>query len=176
MLGDTWENLEANGMEMNVNVELCNPRPMGWDSHQYWEKRITCQPATTKSPLAFAPNFKYKPLPPGYFRLLTTVGLGDFPAVQIEAFPMDAAPEHVAMSYAWGKNATSGTFFYNSKTFAVSSHVLDALNSGGLGLRNTKVWIDAIYINRADEEEKANQVAEMQRIYARATRVAIWLC
>lgn len=175
LLGDTWENLEEHGVEMKVNVELCNPQPICWDSHEQVERRITSPPTNTKSPLALASNFQYKPLPPGYFRLLTIVGLGDFPVVQMEAFPMDAAPEYVAMSYAWGKNATSRTFFCNNQTFAVSSHVLDALNSLGLGLRTTKVWIDAICINQADEEEKANQVAEMQRIYAQATRVAIWL-
>jgi hypothetical protein len=175
LLGDTWENLEEQGVEMKVNVELCNPQPICWDSYEQVERRITSPPTSSKLPLALASSFKYKPLPPGYFRLLTIVGPGDFPVGQMEAFSLDAAPEYVAMSYSWGKNTTSRTFFCNNQTFAVSSEVLDALNSLGLGLRTTKVWIDAICINQADEEEKANQVAEMQRIYARATRVAIWL-
>jgi hypothetical protein len=175
LLGDTWENLGERGVEMKVDVELCNPRPIGWDSHERMERRITSPPTNTKMPLALASNCKYKPLPRGYFRLLTIVGLGDFPVIQMEAFPMDAPPEYVAMSYAWRKNTTSRTFFCNNQTFAVSSYVLDALNSFGLGFRSTKVWIDAICINQADEEEKANQVADMQRIYAQATRVAIWL-
>ena len=35
--------------------------------------------------------------------------------------------------------------------------------------------VDAIYINQADDEEKSGQVAGMDRIFASAKNVRVWL-
>ena len=59
---------------------------------------------------------------------------------------MDDAPEYTAMSYAWGREASSRAFFCNGQNFAVPSHVLDALNYLGLGYMDKQIWIDAICI------------------------------
>jgi hypothetical protein len=37
------------------------------------------------------------------------------------------------------------------------------------------LWIDAIAINQANDEEKSWQIQQMQNIYQAATRVIIWL-
>lgn len=50
--------------------------------------------------LTLLTDFEYAPLPLGYFHLLTVHDLGDFPIVEIEAFPMDGMLKYTAMSYA----------------------------------------------------------------------------
>jgi len=37
------------------------------------------------------------------------------------------------------------------------------------------IWIDAIYINQGDTEEKSRQVQVMSMVYAKAIRVVVWL-
>ncbi|KAI1015049.1 hypothetical protein LB503_004022 [Fusarium chuoi] len=37
------------------------------------------------------------------------------------------------------------------------------------------IWIDAICINQEDNDEKGRQVQSMAEIYAKATRVIVWL-
>lgn len=37
------------------------------------------------------------------------------------------------------------------------------------------LWVDAICINQGDEEEKAQQVTSMTRIFGLASRVVVWL-
>jgi hypothetical protein len=122
-----------------------------------------------------ATDFEYKPLPPGYFRLLTIRDLGDSLIVKMEAFPMDGAPKYAAVSYARGRDVSSRAFLCNDRNFAVSGYVLDALNHIGLAWQDSKIWIDAICINQADDTEKALQVAEMRRIYYKAEKVVVWL-
>ena len=64
----------------------------------------------------------------------------------------------------------------NKDSFAVSAHVLDALNHlQQAQFSRKKIWIDAICINQEDDVEKAVQVAHMQSIYARAEEVFVWL-
>jgi hypothetical protein len=93
----------------------------------------------------------------------------------MEAFPMGGAPEYAAVSYAWGRGVSSRAFFCDDRNFAVSGHVLDALNHLGLAWQDSKIWIDGICINQADDAEKALQVAEMRRIYYEAEKVIVWL-
>ena len=40
---------------------------------------------------------------------------------------------------------------------------------------NIRLWVDAICINQADNEEKAHQIPLMEQIYGNASRVLIWL-
>lgn len=37
------------------------------------------------------------------------------------------------------------------------------------------IWVDAVCINQADEEEKRYQIQSMARIYGQANRVIVWL-
>jgi hypothetical protein len=37
------------------------------------------------------------------------------------------------------------------------------------------IWIDAICINQEDNDEKGQQVQSMAKIYAKASRVIVWL-
>ena len=88
--GDTWENLEKNhGFEMKIQTRLLNVRDGNRTvSAEEVERLIRTPGSTSKMPfLGISTDFKYAPLPDGYFRLLTIRGLGDFPIVEMEAFP-----------------------------------------------------------------------------------------
>ena len=58
----------------------------------------------------------------------------------------------------------------------VQSNLYQALVQLGLlsGPART-IWVDAICINQNDDEERAQQVSQMRKIYAQASRVVVWL-
>lgn len=176
--GDTWENLERrHGLQVHLVLKR-SKKKMGERivSAEEVERLIAIPGSLSQgSSLSRTTDFEYKPLPAGHFRLLTIRGLGDFPEVEIESFPMAGAPEYAAVSYAWGRAISSRAFFCNHRNFAVSAHVLDLLNHLGLAWQDHKIWIDAICINQADDAEKAVQVAAMRNIYLNAEKVIVWL-
>jgi heterokaryon incompatibility protein (HET) len=53
------------------------------------------------------------------------------------------------------------------------------LHAALLRLRNHSferiVWVDAVCINQADNQEKAHQIQNMTKIYGQANRVIVWL-
>ena len=95
-------------------------------------------------------------------------------------------PKYTALSYAWGRTSTN------------SSHLTDVVICHGLRLRVTAtlnqalhricethrrsgsrspmlLWVDSICINQIDPEERKLQVQRMADIYARCSRMVIWL-
>ena len=38
-----------------------------------------------------------------------------------------------------------------------------------------RIWIDTIYINQQDQQERGHQVRSITKIYGRAHRVVVWL-
>ncbi|OAL45453.1 HET-domain-containing protein [Pyrenochaeta sp. DS3sAY3a] len=83
-----------------------------------------------------------------------------------------------ALSYAWGSQANSYPITLNGKRFDVHHNLYTALPF--LSMRGNvqlyrPLWIDAICINQSDEEEKLQQIRLMNRIYAEANKVWVWL-
>ncbi|KAH7627231.1 heterokaryon incompatibility protein-domain-containing protein [Sordaria sp. MPI-SDFR-AT-0083] len=80
-----------------------------------------------------------------------------------------------ALSYVWGSKAKPYSIFINGRNLAVGKNLYAAL----LHLRDHSIqrtiWIDAICINQGDNEEKGHQVQSMAKIYAKASRVIVWL-
>jgi hypothetical protein len=164
--GDMWGYREKYGSKTEANARIPNPRPAG---------RIVTPGSTSRAPLTVSSDYKHTALPRGYFRLMTVRRLSDSPIVEVEAFPMNAAPEYAAMSYAWSSDVSSRAFSCNGQNSAVPGHVLDALSHLGQAWIGKKIWVDAICINQANDAEKAVQVAEMRQIYSQAKQVVIWL-
>jgi len=84
-----------------------------------------------------------------------------------------------ALSYAWGSDEDPAYIFVGAKSrLRVRRNVtqiLRYLRDGiALGCTLRILWIDAICINQADEEEKGKQVTMMGNIYACAVSVLIW--
>ncbi|KAK3493505.1 heterokaryon incompatibility protein-domain-containing protein [Neurospora crassa] len=80
-----------------------------------------------------------------------------------------------ALSYVWGSRDNRRSIVVNGCDLAVGENLYAAL----LHLRDPSVertiWIDAICINQEDTEEKGHQVQSMAKIYAKATRIIVWL-
>lgn len=114
------------------------------------------------------------------FRLLVVMGFGAFPTISLKEKEVTAR-KYIALSYAWGREANARAMFCNFASFAISEHVLAALNYLCLIRldvnkdRSQWYWIDAICIDQTCGEEKAKQVAMMGDIYINASLVLIWL-
>ncbi|KAK3338111.1 heterokaryon incompatibility protein-domain-containing protein [Neurospora tetraspora] len=80
-----------------------------------------------------------------------------------------------ALSYVWGSEDKPCSISINGCDLAVGGNLYAAL----LHLRDHSIqrtiWIDAICINQGDNEEKGHQVQSMAEIYAKASRVIVWL-
>ena len=80
-----------------------------------------------------------------------------------------------ALSYVWGTTLVPYKISVNDSPFYVTYNLYCALKQ----LRHMKndrvLWIDAICINQRDSTEKGSQVQIMRDIYAKASRVVVWL-
>ncbi|KAF5563133.1 ACB 4-hydroxyacetophenone monooxygenase [Fusarium phyllophilum] len=80
-----------------------------------------------------------------------------------------------ALSYVWGSDHGSQSISIDRCYLHVGRNLFDAL----LHLRDPSIerilWIDAVCINQEDKTEKGHQVQSMAKIYAKATRVIVWL-
>jgi hypothetical protein len=93
---------------------------------------------------------------------------------EVKVFPLDSAPEYIALSYRWGPPLPLHNLFIGDKALKIR----DILNSCLLELRgdvDTWLWIDQICIAQTDTMERNHQVGMMARIYSNATSVIIWL-
>jgi hypothetical protein len=82
-------------------------------------------------------------------------------------------PDFVAVSYVWGTAPASITISCNGGSILVSPSAYEMLEH--LCMHGQWYWIDAICINQFDTDEKATQIPLMQRIYAHARSVYIWM-
>jgi hypothetical protein len=157
-----------------VTATISNPRIVP-DSLSY---EHSPPPAATGRRLDLNTGYKYKPLRGDQFRLLSALGAGAFPLCEIKEHAFGNAPTYTAISYAWGKEVTTRAMFCNGESFAVSAHVLEALNNLCWirpGDQTLNYWIDAICIDQHNAAEKAAQVNKMREIYCNAERVLVWL-
>jgi len=129
--------------------------------------------------------YYHPPLPRGndnirLLRLMPNKNENKTAIIKCQLFSYSLEPDkstHVydALSYVWGNpNETLPIF--------IDGHVLDitaSLHAALLRLRDHSleriIWVDAICINQADEEEKGHQIQSMARIYGQANRVIVWL-
>jgi hypothetical protein len=93
---------------------------------------------------------------------------------EIEVFPLERAPEYVALSYRWGPPSPSHDLLIGNKALKIR----DILNSCLLELReelDTWLWIDQICIAQVDTAERNHQVGMMSRIYSNSASVIVWI-
>jgi len=84
-----------------------------------------------------------------------------------------------ALSYAWGADEDSAYIFVGAnsrlRVRRNVTQILRYLRDGNTpGCTTRTLWIDAICINQADDEEKGMQVTMMGNIYACAKSVLVW--
>jgi hypothetical protein len=82
-----------------------------------------------------------------------------------------------ALSYVWGERDFSATLRLQDgvKMMKITPNLAEALRR----LRHTDqprtLWVDQICMNQNDDQEKAQQVSMMARIYESAKQVLVWL-
>jgi hypothetical protein len=129
-------------------------------------------------------QYRYSPLSPGpdSTRMLRLMPHEDETAdIQCEIFeyslPNSCKRTHMydALSYVWGNLHEKLPIFVHKHSFDVTVNLRAAL----LHLRDHFVerilWVDAICIDQANQEEKQYQIQSMAKIYGHANRVIVWL-
>ncbi|KAG4415970.1 hypothetical protein IFR04_010920 [Cadophora malorum] len=100
------------------------------------------------------------------------------PAVRCEIFhaKLHEAPPFKALSYTWGSpNDPQHSIIMNGRTISVRENLFLALQQFHTRPETLIIWIDAVCINQADENERNEQVAKMKTIYEHAEEVCVWL-
>lgn len=93
----------------------------------------------------------------------------------------DKSISYEAISYVWGSQDTSAAIFCKVETdgrhveLPITRNAADALRAVREPQTERLVWIDSICISQTSTLEKSAQVAMMDRIFANATAVLIWL-
>ncbi|KAL8826720.1 MAG: hypothetical protein Q9170_007295, partial [Blastenia crenularia] len=88
---------------------------------------------------------------------------------------LDESIQYEALSYTWGDATQECELYCNGKPLSITSNLATALRY----LRQQKdlrtLWVDAVCINQANQEEKSQQIALMGDIYAKAYQVVAWI-
>lgn len=100
---------------------------------------------------------------------------------------VDCPPSYVALSYTWGGEESCEPLTIQSSGSARKQLLITPNCAAALRLlrrslrrktknrRSLSVWIDAICIDQASDDERNAQVAMMAEIYQRANTVVVWL-
>ncbi|KAF2029449.1 HET-domain-containing protein, partial [Setomelanomma holmii] len=95
----------------------------------------------------------------------------------------EAKRPYRCLSYRWGDQTCRKPILLNGKLFFVGTNLHDFLEETFIWSRSPPnrsifdeaLWIDSICINQESVEERGHQVQRMERIYARARLVLVWL-
>ncbi|KAH6881668.1 heterokaryon incompatibility protein-domain-containing protein [Alternaria rosae] len=134
------------------------------------------------------PNYQYRPLVEDdnsrFIQLYPAAQFDDPIRVDLVERAYDVSNTngpagYEALSYTWGSDVDSAYIFVaqNSRLLVRRNvtQILRYLRDGiAPGCTARTLWIDAICINQADNDEKGKQVTMMGKIYACATSVLIW--
>ena len=129
--------------------------------------------AYTPTPPRSTPSTEVKPL----YRELLHCCLDDKPDYYALSYVWgDPSDQKVInISYAYGETSNGQATHANYIRTPVTKNLRAALEHLQDPHHDVTIWIDALCINQADDEEKTEQVKRMKTIYAGATRTEIWL-
>lgn len=85
-------------------------------------------------------------------------------------------PNFSAISYAWGNGSLNKSILL-AEDFSqpITETLFNGLKELSSSVNNMRVWVDSICINQKDQDEKAQQIRLMGRIYSQACQVVAWL-
>ena len=129
----------------------------------------------TVSPPSGQIPFVYDPLSDNTVRLLKVLSIEPQIVIVLVDHQLHDSPEYYAVSYSWGTEAATATIICNTRSFHVTPHLYEGLQSITTVMGCQNLWIDAICIDQHNEAEKARQVSNMHQIYVRAKGVLVWL-
>jgi hypothetical protein len=119
---------------------------------------------------------------PGSIRLLRLLPQEDQNAgIQCQLFEYalqelgDRPHQYESLSYVWGSLSSRRIVSINGYDIPITANLYGALLRLRGRLFERIIWVDAICINQAYEEEKVQQIQYMAEIYGKASRVVVWL-
>lgn len=117
------------------------------------------------------------PLPANHIRLLhIEAGIYESPIrCRLVTTSLEASPPYEALSYTWGSPEQNVTIACDGVLLSVTQNLYDAVQHLREPMHERIVWIDAMCINQKHDQERTDQVGIMRDIYAKASRVVIWL-
>lgn len=130
------------------------------------------------------PSYRYQPLPDDdSIRLLClqpssshdTDLRGFFELTTVSKCFNDFIDSFTALSYVWGDPMQTGFIHIDQCRVKITASLEAALRDMCDSSRVHRVWADALCVNQCDDDEKAKQVASMDRIYRSATHTIIYL-
>ena len=126
-------------------------------------------------------SFKYEPLPgAGCIRIMELYpGPEDSSlscSLHVEKLE-DVALKYEALSYVWGTDAplTLVAVDCDGQRVTIGSNLASALRHVRDKHESRRLWVDAVCIGQASNDEKPQQVRQMGKIFASATNVIIWM-
>jgi hypothetical protein len=131
--------------------------------------------------LAELPPFKYTALAPGEIRLLIPDTTGDTEGLSwtLQHVALDSEPKFEALSYTWGSQIDTYPISCNRFSLRIHHNLYNALphlaRRNRVSAETLPLWIDAVCINQADDNEKSVQINLMNLIYKQASKVWAWL-
>jgi hypothetical protein len=93
----------------------------------------------------------------------------------LETLSLPSQIEYEALSYTWGDECEHHQIHVGEKTLKVSRNLDVALRHLRRQLEPRVLWVDAICINQASNDEKNHQIRQMRGIYSNASNVLVWL-
>jgi Heterokaryon incompatibility protein (HET) len=127
-------------------------------------------------------RYRYSSLPEGSIRLLRLMphhGEDAFIQCQLLDFPLLESAKgthpYEALSYVWGSPENPRPILIDGYDLTVTANLHVALSHLRDRFVERLLWVDAICINQEDLKERERQVQSMAKVYAKATRVVVWL-
>ncbi|KAK5126138.1 hypothetical protein LTR85_011493 [Meristemomyces frigidus] len=88
---------------------------------------------------------------------------------------LDAQPQYMAISYAWGKLSFDCILHMDHGYIRITKSLHDALRNFRDEHAQVVLWADAVCIDQAGLKERNHQVSLMARIFSQAEEVLVWL-
>ncbi len=123
-------------------------------------------------------DYEYSPLGASGIRLVTIdPGNNNLLSVKSHVFSqIEDAPSYYALSYVWGDASLLEEIVFDGIRFQVTRNLHTILTSFRSHSPTERFyWIDALCINQANNDEKAQQVPRMGIIYRSTHHVLAWL-
>ncbi|KAI1426725.1 heterokaryon incompatibility protein-domain-containing protein [Xylaria sp. FL1777] len=121
-------------------------------------------------------TYQYQQLYPSEFRLVRVFSK-KMTTIKCEIIhrSLKKPPPYTAISYAWGDADHKRSIQIGKANISVAVSLFGALDAVRRLEEDTLVWVDALCIDQQNRDERSQQVQLMTEIYAKATKVAIWL-
>lgn len=124
-------------------------------------------------------RYEYEALPAGGWTRILELhpGAGTLTSNLKHAKTEDATLAYEALSYVWGSDALQNQVDIecDGQVLSIGSNLASALMHVRSESVTRQLWVDAICIDQGNKDERSQLVQQMDRIYANAKRVLVWL-